>query len=65
MKTLKYRLILDVEFDPQGTSPEDLRRNLSQVIQDAVNNGTLTRATPATMEKYNYSVRRLFGEIGS
>ena len=59
MKTLKYRLTLDVEIDPQGTSPDDLKWNLKQVVNNAVNNGTLTAETPATVEKYDYSVKQL------
>lgn len=57
MKTMKFRLILDTEFDPCGCTPEDLRRNLNQVVRDAVNNGTLTGSLPATVESYNYSVK--------
>ena len=52
-KTVTFRLILDVEFDPQGTHPDDLRRNLHQVVRDAVNNGTLTGETPATVETWD------------
>ena len=59
MKTISYRLTLDVEFDPNGTLPEDLKHNLNQVIRDAVNNGTLTGETPATVEKYSYTVDEL------
>lgn len=56
-KPLKYRLVLTVEFDPQGTTPSDLKHNLHQVVRDAVNNGTLTGETPATVEEYGYSVK--------
>lgn len=59
---VKYRLVLDVEFDPQGTTPEDLKRNLFQVIKDATNNGTLTGETPATVEHYAVSVKRIDGQ---
>ena len=55
---LKYQLVLDVEFDPQGTTPAELERNLHQVVRDSVNNGTLTGETPATVEHYDYSVKR-------
>ena len=33
-----------------------------QVIKDAVNNGTLTGETPATVEGYNFSVKRIYGQ---
>jgi hypothetical protein len=59
MKTLKYRLTLDVEFDPQGTDPRDLEHNLYQVVRDAVNNGTLSGETSATVEEYDYSVKKV------
>ena len=58
---VNYRLTLDVEFDPQGTTPADLKHNLFQVIKDAVNNGTLTGETPATVEGYTFSVKRIDG----
>jgi hypothetical protein len=56
MKLEKLRLILDVDFDPQGVSTSDLKQRLHQVVQDATNNGTLTGDLPATVEKYNYTV---------
>lgn len=59
MKTFKYRLTLDVEFDPQGVSREELTRNLKQVVRDAVNNGTLTNTTEATVERYSYTVEEV------
>ena len=59
MKTITFRLTLDVEIDPCGVSPLDLKRNLFQVVKDAVNNGTLTGETPATVEKYSYTVDRV------
>lgn len=55
-KLLKYRLTLDVDFDPQGTTKKQLERNLNQVIKDAVNNGTLTGETEATVEHYSFTV---------
>lgn len=57
MKTMKFRLVLDVEFDPQGATSAELKHNLHQVVRDAVNNGTLTGELPATVERYNYSVK--------
>ena len=43
MKTIKFRLTLDVEFDPQETPVEVLKGNLFQVIRDSVNNGKAQR----------------------
>ena len=59
MKTIKFRLTLDVEFDPQETPVEVLKGNLFQVIRDSVNNGTLTGETVATVERYDFSVKQL------
>jgi len=56
MKLTKLRLTLDVDFDPQGMSTDDLKRNLTRVVHDATNNGTLTGDSPATVEKYNFKV---------
>lgn len=57
-----YRLTLDVEFDPQGTSSSELKANLFRAINDALDNGTLTGETPATVENYTYSVKRIDGQ---
>jgi hypothetical protein len=56
MKHKKLRLTLDVDFDPQGLSVTELKQNLSQVVTDAVNDGTLTGNSPATVEKYSFKV---------
>jgi len=58
-KPLKYRLTLTVTFAPNGTDPRDLKHNLHQVVRDAMNNGTLTGETPATVEGYEYSVKQI------
>ena len=59
MKTKKFRLTLDVTFDPQGVGGVELRRHLMQVVRDAVNNGTLSGETPATVEGYDFSVKEI------
>ena len=59
MKTIKLRLTLDVEFDPQGDTVQELTSKLNQVVRDAVNNGTLTGGSPATVEKYDYTVKEV------
>ena len=56
MKLTKLRLTLDVDFDPQGMTTDDLKKNLTRVVHDATNNGTLTGETPATVERYNFKV---------
>lgn len=59
MKTIKFRLTLDVEISPQGETRQTLIRNLQQVVVDAVNNGTLTANTSATVETYSSKVKEV------
>lgn len=59
MKTIKYRLTIEVEFDPAGTEETDLKHNLNRVVKDALNNGTLTGETPATVEGYSFKIEKL------
>ena len=61
MKTMKFKLTLVVEFDPQGCTAEDLKHNMHQVVTRSVNDGTLTGELPATVERYSYSVKRIGG----
>lgn len=63
MKTIKLRLTLTVELDPQGETQATLERNLNQVVRDAVNNGTLTGETAATVEKYFFTVEKVTDKI--
>ena len=53
---VKLRLVLDVDIDPQGINTSYLKTNLNRVVWHAVNNGTLTGDTPATVELYKYKV---------
>ena len=57
MKRISFRLKLDVTFDPQGETADQLARRMTQVVKDAVNNGTLTGESPATVEAYDFSVK--------
>lgn len=56
MKTIKLRLTLNVEIDPQGETIDHLTRQLNRVASNAVNQGLLTGDTAATVEKYDYNV---------
>ena len=56
---MKFELLLEVEIDPQGETQESLKRRLNQTVKDAVNNGTLTGDSPATVEHYSVSIRRI------
>jgi len=59
VKTIYFQLTLNVAFDPNGTTPAELKANLLQVIKDATSNGTLTGETPATVKQYAVSVNQL------
>jgi len=67
MKIIKYRLVLDVDFDPQGNKRpflgsnrvlrKDLKHNLYRIMREALNNGTLTGETDAVVDTYKFSVK--------
>jgi len=56
MKLIKLRLILDVDFNPQGVSKGELMANLRGVVENAASNGMLTEDSPAMVETYDYKV---------
>jgi len=58
MKLTKLRLILDVDFNAETVNMPVLRGHLEQVVKDAVNNGTLTGDSPATVEHYSFKITR-------
>jgi hypothetical protein len=57
VKTVKFKLTFNVEIDPQGEPVEDLRLKMMRVAWNALNNGTLTGDSPATVEGYNFDVK--------
>ena len=59
MNRIKLRLTLDVEFNPIGETLPVLKMNMGQVVADAVNNGTLTGESPATVENYSWNVEEI------
>ena len=59
MKLTKLRLTLDVDFDPQGVDRDTLVRQMHDVVSNAVNQGLLTGDTAATVEHYDYTVKRV------
>jgi len=50
------RLILDVEYELNGESLDNLKRNLEQMVVYAMNAGNITRDGPATVEKHSILV---------
>jgi hypothetical protein len=59
MKTKYLRLTLDVAFNAANVNTPVLRGHLEQVVKDAVNNGTLTGDTPATVETYSFKITEM------
>ena len=49
MKLTKLRLTLNLDLNPQGESVNTLKYGLNRVIQTAIDNGTLTGETEATV----------------
>lgn len=56
MKTIKLKLILEIEIDPQGETKDTLIHNLHRIVRDAMDNGTVTGETPATVENYEVTI---------
>ena len=56
MKTLKLRLTLDVEIDPQGQTADDCKQYLHRMLNHGIANGLLTGDSPATVEHYKFKV---------
>jgi hypothetical protein len=55
---IKLRLILDVDYNPQGVDRATLVQQMHEVVNREMSNGTLTGATPATVEHYKVKVIR-------
>jgi len=58
MKTIRLRLALEMEFNPNGESIGEIKERLHQVVNDAASNGTLTGEGPAVLVSYSAIVRR-------
>ena len=54
--TLKLRLILDVEYVRQGTSPEELIQNLQTIVTHSVDNGMMTGDSSAYVQTWDAGV---------
>ena len=62
MKLTKLRLTLNLDLNPQGESVNTLKYGLNRVIQTAIDNGTLTGETEATVEHYSFTVTERRGK---
>lgn len=53
---IKLRLVLDVEYDPQGETPESLSEMLADIAKRAASNGQMTGDTPAEVDEWRFKV---------
>ena len=56
---VRFQLVVDVEYDPNGVDPDVLQHNLTHMVDTAVGNGALTGDTAATVENWHYNVSRV------
>lgn len=56
---MKLRLIMDVEYEPDGVSEQELREMLDSVPRRATSEGMLTQDTPATVESWTSRIERI------
>lgn len=59
MKTIKLRLVLDVEYIPNGESVETLKDQLTGVVVEALNYGGFTGETAAEVETHSFTVEEI------
>lgn len=52
MKTVKLRLVMEVEYAPNGVPTTELREMMHDCVTRALNDGTLTGDTEATVEQH-------------
>jgi hypothetical protein len=53
-----FQLVLDVTYVTHGVSERALKENLEQMVQDAVNNGTLTGETAAEVWVWSLQIKK-------
>lgn len=56
MGMIKLRAVVEVEYDTNGVSPEDLRHKLIGALGIGYRDGLLTGSTPAEVENYEVKV---------
>ena len=59
MNTIDLRLIFNVQIAPYGVSAENLKDKLKQIIEDALDNGTVTGNTPACVIRHFITVEQI------
>jgi hypothetical protein len=55
----RFKLILDVTFEPNGVSDAELKGNLEYIVQHAMSAGLLTGETEAEVETYDVNIEEV------
>lgn len=55
-KTSKLQIVIDLEVDRQGEMIQTIISRINQTLKQAMDNGTFTGETAATVEHYKFSV---------
>lgn len=50
---VKLRMILDIEYDSKGVPPEELKENLTQLVEGAYSEGLITKSSEAEISKFH------------
>ena len=58
---MKLRLTVDVEYDANGVSEDELKERLSMMVQNSAGDGAFTGDTPATTYEWTAEVERIPG----
>ena len=56
MKEIKLILTLEVDYDLGGAAVDVMKANLKQMVDDAMNRGTVTGDSPATVESWTLRI---------
>ena len=53
---MKRRIIIDIDFDPNGVDEEDIDRGLDYAVGHLADEGWLTGPTAAEVDSWTYTV---------
>jgi len=56
---IRLRMVVEVEYAPNGETEAALKERLSRIVQDAAGDGHMTGDGPATVEEWSAKVKRI------
>lgn len=56
---MRLRLTLDVDYEPRGEASDTLKDLMARIVEDALNYGTLTDETGATVEFHTFTIEEV------